>query len=389
MTAAGRGRPSGALSPGTRRPVESPHPDGVIPINSRRTPLLLQGQDYFYRATDNCLDFQERVHSLGMVDDPADGRPQPCVLVLARAADMEMNELSLALGERGIRMARIDADRCLDLPLTVYHDEPLVELDRFLLRPVMVWRRHFDLTAVPTDTRTVYGAYAVDQWTAIAAWLAGREDWAQVNSARHTSRLDRLTQLTEAKAVGLRIPRTAVSTQPGRTRPGGGSCVVKSAGHHLLEPRPGALHGVFPRPLDTARAGDSPEPAPVIIQQYFSASHELRVFVVGDRLFAYRVEKLDPAQLWVDPEAVVVRRTELDPRLAGQLTELADRWHLQVAAFDLLVVDGDHVFLEVNVNCDWRWFEHRAGVNDVSTAVHQWVASRFRELCRVPGGQGR
>lgn len=388
MTEAGRGRPHDPLSPGNRRP-DSPESDGVVAINSRRTPLLLQGQDYYYRATGKCLDFQEQVHSLGMVDEPADGGPQPCVLVLARAADMEMNELSLALGERGIRMVRIDADRCLELALTVYHDEPLIELDRWLLRPVLVWRRHFDLTAIPTDTRTVYGAYSVDQWDAVADWLANRSDWANVNAARHTRRLDRLTQLTEAKAVGLRIPRTAVSTQPGRTRPGGGSCVVKTAGHHLLEPRPGAMHGVFPRPLDTSRTGDSPEPAPVIIQQYYKASHELRVFVVGERLIAYRVDKLDPAQLWVDPEAVVVAPIELDARLAGKLAELATLWHLQIAAFDLLVVDGEYVFLEVNVNCDWRWFEHRAGVNDVSSAVRDWVASRFKELCRGPACQGR
>lgn len=388
MTAAGRGRPSDPLSPGSPA-SDGQGPGGIVPIDSRRTPLLLQGQDYYYRASDSCLDFQERVHSLGMVDDIGDGSPQPCVLVLARAADMEMNELSLALGERGVRMARIDADRCLDMALTVYHDEPLVEVDRWLLRPLLVWRRHFDLTAIPTDTRTVYGAYSVDQWDAVAGWLANRTDWAQVNPARHTRHLDRLTQLTEARAAGLRTPRTAVSTQPGRNRPGGGPCVVKSSGHHLLEPRPGAMHGVFPRPLDTSRTGHSPEPAPVIVQQYHKASHELRVFVVGEQLIPYRVQKLDPAQLWVDPEAVVVERTSLDPALADKLRELAASWHLQVAAFDLLVVDGDYVFLEVNVNCDWRWFEHRAGVNDVSSAVHDWVASRFKELCRGTGSQSR
>ena len=39
---------------------------------------------------------------------------------------MEMNELSIALAERGIRLARIDVDRCLDLALTIYTDTPLI-----------------------------------------------------------------------------------------------------------------------------------------------------------------------------------------------------------------------------------------------------------------------
>ncbi|HUQ60182.1 MAG TPA: hypothetical protein VM306_31395, partial [Lentzea sp.] len=80
--------------------------DGRVPgaPSEAARPLLLQGQDYLFRSPPKCLDFQEQVHRLGMVDE-GDGNPQPCVLVLARAADMEMNELSIALAERGIRMA--------------------------------------------------------------------------------------------------------------------------------------------------------------------------------------------------------------------------------------------------------------------------------------------
>ena len=119
---------------------------GPAAADFRPGPLLLQGQDYFFRSADTSLDFQERVHRADLVDD-GDGDPIPCVLVLARAADMEMNELSLALAERNIRMVRIDADRCVDVALTVYTDNPLIELERWLLRPIMVWRRHFDITA--------------------------------------------------------------------------------------------------------------------------------------------------------------------------------------------------------------------------------------------------
>jgi hypothetical protein len=354
-------------------------------VTGRPTPLLLQGQDYVFRAPAGCFDFQEQIHRLDMVGDD-DGDPAPCVLVLARSADMEMNELSIALAERGIRMVRIDADRCLDLALTIYTDTPLLELDRWLLRPLMVWRRHFELASMPVDPRTIAGAYALDQWRTVSDWLTERTDWSQINPTRTTGHLNRLTQLSDAVAFGLRTPRTVVTTQPGRSRPGGTRCIVKTSGRHLLEPRPGVQHGLFPRPLDTSRAGDVPEPAPVIVQQYLPADTELRVFVVGDQLIGYQVDKFDPAQLWVDPEAVEVKPTEVPARLAERLLALARHWRLQVAAFDLLVVDGDYVFLEVNVNCDWRWFEHRAETTEVSDAVHQWVADRFAELLSAQRG---
>ena len=124
-------RHSGHLS----RPWPSSAPNGSDVPRVPPAPLLLQGQDYFFRSPDNALDFQERMHQAGMVADD-EGDPTPCVLVLARAADMEMNELSLALAEHNIRMLRIDADRCLDLALTVYTDAPLIEFGRWLLRPV-------------------------------------------------------------------------------------------------------------------------------------------------------------------------------------------------------------------------------------------------------------
>ncbi|MER7079544.1 RimK-like ATP-grasp domain-containing protein [Saccharopolyspora kobensis] len=355
----------------------------------RPTPMLLQGQDYFFRAPDTPLDFQERMFGADMVvDEPGD--PVPCVLVLARAADMEMNQLSLALAEHDIRMVRIDADRCLDLPLTIYTDTPLIEFQRWLLRPLLVWRRHFDIDAVPADPTTVHGAYVREQWRAVANWLSCRDDWDRVNSVRVSEHLDRLTQLQDAAAVGLRVPRTAVTTMPGRSRPGGGRCIVKTAGHHLLEPEPGALRGLFPQPLDIRRSGETREPAPVLVQQYVEADRELRVFVVGERTIGFEVQKLDPAQLWVDPDSVVVEPAEVPEQLSERLLELCRNWGLSVAGFDLLGVSDDWVFLEVNVNCDWRWFEHRADSTAVSTAVHDWVRTRFQELlAAAPGGWGR
>jgi hypothetical protein len=346
----------------------------------RSTPLLLQGQEYVFRAPIAALDFQERVHRLGLVDD-GDGEPQPCVLVLARSADMEMNELSIALAERGVRMARIDVDRCLDVSLTVYPDAPLVELDRWMLRPLLVWRRHFEFAALPVDLGTLFGAYVADQWRSVADWITNRTDWSQVNSHVTSRRPDRLTQLTDAAAFGLATPRTVVTTRPARHRPGGATCIVKTTGRHLVEPSSGVQHGLFPQPLDPRLGSGLPEPAPVIVQQYLASDHELRVFVVGEQLIAYRVDKRDPAQLWVDPEAVEVRRLEVEPALGQTLLALARFWRLDVVAFDLLVRDdGAPVFLEANVNCDWRWFERRSGEPAVSRAVAAWVAARFEEL---------
>lgn len=188
--------------------------------------------------------------------------PVPCVLVPARAADVQTNSLSVALAEHDIRPVRIDADRCSDLPLTSYADTPLIEFQRWLLRPVPIWQRHFDMTAVPVEPGTAHGAHVRERWHAVANWLTRRGDWGRVNAARSGDQLDRLKQLPDAAAADLRAPRTAVTTVPGRSRPGGPDRIVKTAGHHLLEPEPGELRDLFPQPFDIRRTGaDAREPA--------------------------------------------------------------------------------------------------------------------------------
>ncbi|HEX5115891.1 MAG TPA: hypothetical protein VFW65_11900 [Pseudonocardiaceae bacterium] len=338
------------------------------------TPLLLQGQGYAFRAPVTTIDVPTQVNP-GLADD---GSPQPCVLVLARSTDVEVTELTTTLAQRGVRVVRIDADRCLDVSLTVYPDAPLVELDHAMLRPLLVWRRHFELAALPVDPGTLYGAYVVDQWRSVADWITARTDWCGVNAGRP---VDRLSQLADAARFGLAVPRTVVTTQPARHRPGGGTCVVKTSGRHLVEPVSGRQHGLFPQPLDPRLGGGRPEPAPVIVQQYLPSDHELRVFVVGERVIGYQVDRLDPTgQLRLDPTGVRVSEVPVDPALGGTLRALARYWRLDVVAFDLLVRDGTPTFLAAGPHCDWRWCEHLAGAPTVSAAVADWVAGRFEEL---------
>ncbi|WP_344125730.1 hypothetical protein [Saccharopolyspora halophila] len=112
----------------------------------------------------------------------------------------------------------------------------------------------------------------------------------------------------------------------------------------------------------------------------------MRVFVVGERVIAFRVHELDPGQLRVDPDAVVVERVELPDGLGDKLFGLCSQWGLDVAGFDLMRVADEWVFREVDVNCDWQWFEQRAESSEVSDAVHDWIRYRFGELVASAAG---
>jgi len=71
----------------------------------------------------------------------------------------------------------------------------------------------------------------------------------------------------------------------------------------------------------------------------------------------------------------------------GRIVETRQTVHIADVRTEPAFVEGEPVFIEVNVNCDWRWFEHRSGGADVSAAVHDWVAGRFAELLTVGAGR--
>ena len=357
--------------------------DGRVPgaPSDAARPLLLQGQEYLFRSPPKCLDFQEQVHRLGMVDE-GDGNP-----ATLRAGTgprrRHGDERTLHRTGRARHPHGPHRRRPLRRPAAVRLHRPAAASNwtAGCCVPLLVWRRHFELSAIPIEPGTLAGAYAVDQWASVANWLSSRSDWAHVNPSRFSTHLDRLTQLSDAASFGLRVPRTAVTTRPGRTRPGGGRCIVKTAGRHLLEPRPGVQHGLFPRPLETSRASDAPEPAPVIVQEYVPSDTELRVFVVGERCIAFQVDKTRPRPAVGRPRRRA-RDTDLDlhvpvrpatgtgPALARPGGRVRPAGHRQ------------------RTTSSWRSTSTATGAGSstarattrVSAAVHDWVALRFKEL---------
>jgi hypothetical protein len=347
---------------------------------SESPPLLMRMNSYSCALSDRTLDFQQRMFDFGVRPVASDAPAVPCVLVLSRAADREMDALSLRLAADGVRLVRIDSDRSEAVPVCVPGDGR-IEVAGEPFAPRVLWLRHFDLTAIPGAASGGYGGYVTGQWEAFLAWAVANPAWRLVN--RPARDLDRLTQLDGARAAGLTVPRTVLTTEPRRSLatlgdPAGGY-VLKPVGSHWLEPEPGSLRSLFPRRVSRGDLlAGGPEPAPTLVQEFVESDHELRIFVVGDEVIAYRVDKASAEDLWTDPDSVRVTPVDPPARLVPVLRRLSASWGLDVAAYDLLVAGDDHVFLEVNVTGDWLWFESRAGSDAVSEAVLRHVRAVFR-----------
>lgn len=187
------------------------------------------------------------------------------------------------------------------------------------------------------------------------------------------------TQLGVARALGLRIPRTLLTSDPGEARAfvdqvGTGSTVYKIfAATERVWRETRRLRPADLDLLDTLRL------APVIFQEFVPAAADIRVTVVGDQVFPLAIDSSGTgydADFRLHMERARTSATELPDDVAGRLRALMQRLGLVYGAIDLrLTPEGEYVFLEVNPAGEFLFAEHGSGL-PITDAVAGWLAGR-------------
>jgi glutathione synthase/RimK-type ligase-like ATP-grasp enzyme len=117
----------------------------------------------------------------------------------------------------------------------------------------------------------------------------------------------------------------------------------------------------------------------VIFQQYVPKRVELRVTVVGRRVFAAEIDSQASRSTrhdWrhYDDPNVQYRIHTLPPEMARACVRLVEALGLSFGAIDLIQTpEGKYVFLEINPNGQWGWIEDLTGL-PISDAIADWLA---------------
>ncbi|MEV7379083.1 MvdC/MvdD family ATP grasp protein [Streptomyces lydicus] len=183
-------------------------------------------------------------------------------------------------------------------------------------------------------------------------------------------------QWETARRAGLTLPRTLVTNQPERARRfiqdiGVGRTVFKAFLAHTEAWRETRLV----RPEDLAQL-DAVRYAPVIFQEFVPGA-DLRVTVVGERVFAAEIDASGtsyPVDMRTVVDQAPVRPVTLPPPLTDALLRLMSSLGLVYGAIDLRRrPDGQYVFFEVNPAGQWLFVEHRTGL-PISAALAALLA---------------
>lgn len=254
----------------------------------------------------------------------------------------------------------------------------LLNVDGFLVKPVVAWIRHSSACAMLAQARPAGAVRPLDA----ASWSALLERIAASTTVPVPGDPPRWPgQLTDAWRLGVRVPRTVFTTdiKAGIRHMAPHEAIVKIPDFRLFEPDLQAWPSCLPEIVHSGEALTSrPGTRPVAVQEYIAHVRELRVYYLNGGVCAFDVRKPEPASMWVDPASVTVTRVDC-PRVAETAVRtLSAAWQLRYAAFDLLVSHaGELVFLEANPDGDWLWFEQKAGWPGVSFMAAVMVRELF------------
>ncbi|WP_262058040.1 ATP-grasp ribosomal peptide maturase [Streptomyces sp. STR69] len=171
-------------------------------------------------------------------------------------------------------------------------------------------------------------------------------------------------QLAVAQRLGLTVPPTLVTNDPHKARQfiaAHGPVVAKTLRWTPYE-RDGVPMTSWAEPVVTDEIDNTLRTAPHLFQVRVEKVADLRVLVVGRRVFGVRIDSglLD----WrTDYDALSYAVVGLPGRLVKALHDVLDHFGLASGSFDI-AVDGDGEFhwLELNPNGQWGWLEEKTGL---------------------------
>ncbi|MEO5741846.1 MAG: MvdC/MvdD family ATP grasp protein [Vicinamibacterales bacterium] len=285
--------------------------------------------------------------------------------------------LLLNLGELPDRASlSIDYDR---------NGQPHIEYQRaagesYLLHQATAvwWRRPLvpDLSSV-TDPQV--HLFTANEWNEAINGLWQLLDARWMNNPNADDAASRKArQLRVAAEVGLRVPRTLITSDPERAR----RFIEQLAPTRAIYKTFSCTHAIWREtrllgPDDMAHL-DAVRVAPVIFQEFIPAESDLRITAVGGTWFAAAIRSvardgLIDFRMSVGDAALSVEQLPRD--LTDRLRALMQRLGLVYGAIDVRrTPDGDYYFFEVNTAGEFLFIEERTG-QPIARALADWLAA--------------
>jgi len=300
---------------------------------------------------------------------------RPAILIVTNSADLHADRLAPVLAARGQRAFRLDLDafprayRCTQLFRAgrVSHGIERVDGDRLDLDEVgaVWWRKGGEFSYRGDAMAPQEQAYARMETEQALFGLLYHLDCYWMSHPRVLRGAQwKGEQLMRAMRLGFRVPASIVTNSAEQARRFmrslDGAMIFKSMSSPTLGAEAVAPHERTSGGVGTVLVGedmldqlDAVDELSCHFQEYVPKAHELRVTVIGERVFAARIHSQDDPRTRIDSRdmsaPIRYEAAELAPALRQRCLDFVRSYGLEYGALDLIVTpDGDTVFLENN-----------------------------------------
>lgn len=300
----------------------------------------------------------------------------PEVLVLASRYDLTCDYVVTHLRRKSKLYLRLNSEDFSDytVELDPIQRHLLLKLGakRYCITPYclqsVLFRRPVFLRDYGEDNRSTGERFSHIQWAAFIRNLMLFKEALWVNDPAATYKAEhKAVQLSVAACLGFSVPKTRVTNSP-HPYLLGEKCdrvAIKGLDTVLLRSNGYEMFGFTTFESPEQLEPDSWRSAPAIVQAALINKLDIRVTVVGDRVFAAAITvggNPVPDDWRMHKRHAQFREFDLPPETAGRCRALVGALGLVFGAIDLALCDGEYYFLEINPTGEWAWLVDSAGL---------------------------
>lgn len=304
-----------------------------------------------------------------------------CVLVITSSFDEHADILCPKFEKNGAGVFRFNTDNLEKYEIRLASEEPCLQIKDLESGEVVtsedvssVWYRRpspdksFD-EKLDEDSIKLFRS-ETKEWVKSISLSLSKAFWVTHPSLLYEARI-KSNQLMHARKVGLDVPKTIItrSKQPVESLleecPDG--VIAKSLRAPYVESKDSyytlRTQEIKQRDLDD----ESLFVCPTVFQERIRAQYELRIVVVGERLFTFKAttKNKDVVDIRASgPNNIEYAYCSISSGLEVKIRNLVKGFHLPFSSMDLLVdQNGREFFVDLNPNGQWLWLEYSTGVN--------------------------
>lgn len=316
------------------------------------------------------------------------------ILVVTRAIDTTADHVLNRMKERNVPHIRLNTDTIgkeTEFELSFGHREKQALQVNNQTIPVEsitgVWFRRFAKPEMPHIRNEEARRFAEQELEFTTRWFLDALSCRIVDPECNILRArNKFLQLQLAQHLGFAIPPTLISNNPETAKkfileqP---SAIAKSIARFGAQRQNGfvAIYTTSVTPRELSRI-ETVRVAPVCFQKNIQKTFELRITVVGEKVFGCRIDSQKSARTRVDWRRYDFDNTphsayQVDRSLAEKLVSMMSYFEIKFAAFDLIVTPEDElIFLEMNPSAQFVWIEELTNLPITDTLIDELTTIR-------------